>query len=213
MFSVDPVQAEDMPRCMSLVISSFTDDLPPSLLGEDTPENCEFRAAQHLQGHAEHSAKYPSVAPAIKCTYTSPSGEKTIVGFGEWLFYDRERTEEEYSLDNYILRLEYLPEKERRECLDMIGPILAIRRDLWKEKKYGFLMFLCVDEKYRRMGVATKMVRWGMDRCDELRVPGYLEATGDGQNVYKKLGWELVGGGELPGMVYLPDGVEGPLQD
>ena len=124
MFTVHPISPGDMPICASIIIPSFSSDsISAAILGPNTPHNHSLLSSRHLTGHKEHSTKYPSVPPAVKCVYTSPEGESRIIGFAEWLVYDRERTEDEYTTENYILRLEWMEETERQKVLNDMEPM------------------------------------------------------------------------------------------
>lgn len=209
MLTVEPILSGDMPTCASIIISSFAKDpISTAILGSDDPQDCALVSSSHLTGHKEHAAKYPSVPPAVKCIYTSPDGDSRIIGFAEWLVYDRERTEDEYSLENYILRLEWMEENERQKCLKYMEPMINARVNYLKGRKHAFLMFLCVDEAYRGRGAGKALVKWGMEKCQEMGVPGYLEASEDGRKLYENLGWAVVGKEKLPGMMYFPPGID-----
>ena len=69
-------------------------------------------------------------------------------------------------------------------------------------------MCLCVDEAFRGKGAGKALVKWGMEQCDKMGVPGYLEASDDGKWLYENLGWVVVGEEKLPGMMYFPPGVD-----
>lgn len=208
MLTVQPISPGDMPTCASIIIPSFSNDpISATILGPNTPHNHALLSSYHLTGHKEHSTKYPSVPPAVKCVYTSPEGESKIIGFAEWLVYDRERTEDEHSTENYILRLEWMEETERQKCLNYMKPMIDARVNLLKGRKHAFLMFLCVDEAFRGKGAGKALVKWGMEQCDKIGVPGYLEASDDGKRLYENLGWVVVGEEKLPGMMYFPPGL------
>ncbi|CEJ93797.1 hypothetical protein VHEMI09365 [[Torrubiella] hemipterigena] len=211
--SISPVKTEaDWRRGAQLIIKSFGDlPIAPSMFGNDTPEDIERLAKQHQIGQEEHIKQYPSVQPAIKCSYTEADGTEVMVGFAEWFIHDRERTEEEYTRENHVLRCEWVEDPtKQKECVDFMGGMVAARQQLWKGRPYGLLMFMCVDEAHRRKGAATQCVRWGMERCQELGIPAYLEATEQGMKAYKTMGWEVVQGTDMlfPGMVWWPEGVE-----
>lgn len=215
-FRIEPVKEEDMPRCMEICLPAF-DFVPIQsiIAGPDTPDKYNVNAQRHIQGLREHAAKYPSVPPGIKCIYTDPvTGDEKIVGFAEWLIWDRERTEEEYSQENYILRLEWVESnKDRDHALSFMQPFFEERRRAMKGRPFGLLIYMCVEPEFRRQGVASQCVRWGMERCAELGIPAYLEASEEGMPLYKRLGWELMEGvsdlaGELPPMIWYPPNVK-----
>ncbi|KAH6608496.1 acyl- n-acyltransferase [Trichoderma cornu-damae] len=183
-----------MPRCMEILLDAFAPfPIMKIIGGENTEENRKLSAEQHLRGYREHLEKYPSVSPGIKCVHTDPAtGEEKIIGFAEWFVWDRERSEEEYTRENYILRLEWVEDQGQREyCLGLMHPEITIRRRLMKGRPFALLCYMCVDPEYRRRGAATACVKWGMDRCAELGIPAYLEASEEGMKTYESLGWEV----------------------
>jgi GNAT superfamily N-acetyltransferase len=198
---------------MELVLDAFAPFPVMKIIGgENTPENQKSNAEQHLRGYREHLEKYPTVWPGIKCVHTDPAtGEEKIIGFAEWLVWERERTEEEYMQENYLMRLEWVKDKEQRDyCLGQMLPEIDMRRRVMKGRPFALLIYMCVDPEYRRRGVATACVKWGMDKCAELGIPAYLEASEEGMKTYKSLGWEVYDGGKqmtYPPMVWFPPNV------
>ncbi len=211
---IELVQAADMTRCGEIISSAFAEiPIAPSLFSNPKPsgQNAAVVGARQYLSQVEHTAAFPSVPVGIKCVYTDPgSGKETIVGYAEWYFYDRERTPEEAVIDNYGFRYEWIqPAEERARCLAFINPLKLSREKITGTRRFGFLVYMCVDEAFRRKGAATACVKWGMDRARELGVPTYLDATEEGMATYTKLGWEVVG--ELtayPSMMWWPEGVE-----
>lgn len=55
------------------------------------------------------------------------------------------------------------------------------------------LAFLATHPKYQRQGAGTAIVKWGIDRANELGISAYLEATKPGEPLYKKLGFRRIG--------------------
>lgn len=71
-------------------------------------------------------------------------------------------------------------------------------------------MWLATDPAFARLGGATNCVQWFIDRCEELAIPAYLEASDAGAPVYQRLGFEIVdhvGDGEFtfPVMIRWPE--------
>ncbi|RFU80483.1 acyl- n-acyltransferase [Trichoderma arundinaceum] len=212
---VEPAREEDMPRCMEILLNAFSPFPIMKIIGGDnTVENRKVTAKQHLRAWKEHLDEYPSVSPGIKCVYTDPAtGEETIIGFAEWFVWDRERTEKEYMRENYLMRLEWVEDVDKREhCLGLMQPEIDMRRGLMKGRPFALLAYMCVDPEYRRRGAATACVQWGMDRCAELGVPAYLEASEEGMKTYRSLGWEVYRGDgsaelQFPPMMWWPPNV------
>ncbi|KAJ3474738.1 hypothetical protein NLG97_g9714 [Lecanicillium saksenae] len=188
--SIKPSREGDMPRCSEIMSAAFASEgIGPLLFGPHEPASWAKTAAAHWRAHTEHAAVFPSAPFCIKCVHTDPAtGEETIVGTAEWAIYDRERT----------------PDGVARR------PVHQPLRNFVKGRRYGLLTYMAVDEAWRRQGAATLCVRWGMDRCAELGIPAYLEATEEGMKTYVSMGWEKVELGDLqyPPMMWWPEGVE-----
>ena len=46
--------------------------------------------------------------------------------------------------------------------------------------------------RYQRRGAANALLKWGLQRADELNLPMYLESSATGQSLYKKHGFKDV---------------------
>lgn len=72
---------------------------------------------------------------------------------------------------------------------------------------------MATDNAYQRLGAATKVVQWGLDRCRELGIPAYLQSSAAGVPVYERLGYEVVDEVHLDGhplkvMIWWPRGTK-----
>lgn len=56
-------------------------------------------------------------------------------------------------------------------------------QDVW------YLLLLATSPKHRGLGVATPLLRWGLDQADEQGLPAYLNASPLGKPVYLKYGF------------------------
>lgn len=54
------------------------------------------------------------------------------------------------------------------------------------------LDFLATLPQYQGRGVASAIVKWGIEQAEERRTGIFLEATLDGYALYRKYGWEDV---------------------
>lgn len=73
-----------------------------------------------------------------------------------------------------------------------------------KGQPFALLGWMCVDPAYRRRGAASACVKWGMERCAELGIPAYLEASEEGMKTYKSLGWEVYSGDGAEELTFPP---------
>jgi hypothetical protein len=79
---------------------------------------------------------------------------------------------------------------------------------------YTDLHICFTDDKYRRRGAGGLMMKWGCDLADQLFLPGYIEASKEGNFLYKTFGFyefqEL--DGELEAMTMKRDVRKTPIE-
>ena len=186
---------EDIPEIMRVRIPAFAHIPVETMQGNvDTPEAREAAGQRHLRAWREHREETGRPCD-IKCVRTDPeSGEETIVAGAEWFIYDRSRSEEKTRRQNYLLSSDWVsPEDGRQEkARSWMKPIIDGRVKWTAGRAHGMFMYMATDPAWRRQGAATMCVQWGLDECGKSGVPAYLEATDEGEKVYRKLGFELV---------------------
>jgi GNAT superfamily N-acetyltransferase len=197
---IELAHEKDIDELISIISPCFQ-NVPVEILmfGEPTPENMKNVAAQHLKSwriHAEES----SLHCAIKCVYTDPeTGKSEIAGCAEWFTFDRERTAEQYLPAPHLLSADWMEnEDDKLKALKFNKPIVDKRNEWMAGHPHAVLRYMAVAPKWRRKGIATMCVQWGVDRCRELGIPAYLEASDEGAPVYEKLGFEKVDIVEAP---------------
>jgi GNAT superfamily N-acetyltransferase len=50
------------------------------------------------------------------------------------------------------------------------------------------LNMICTHPKYRRRGVAARIMQWGIDKADEMDYEMFIEAADDARHLYRKFG-------------------------
>nr|OQO27830.1 hypothetical protein B0A51_04665 [Rachicladosporium sp. CCFEE 5018] len=220
-FQVLPASEADFPALTSLIVYSFKGH-PTELLNTGdplVPGVLEAATARHLHACRDHASKFPGPV-MLKCVHTDPTtGEQEILAAAEWFIYSRERSREEYEKIHCLLSAEWVEDHAGREkLLKLRRPVHEQRVHWMAGKPYGLLMYLCVAPKWRKQGVGTMCVQRGLDRCRELGIPAYLEASSEGVPVYQKLGFEEMGvlrrtswddeEEEMPVMICWPEGTK-----
>lgn len=193
-FRIREARPEDIPKIMSVVLPCFEYIPVEQICGNvNTPEGRKAAGERHLQAWREHAQE--STTPcAIACVHTDPeTGTETIVGFAEWFIYEKPRSPEQYRKPPFLLSMSWIEDDgEREKVKRWMQPTLDKRIKWLGGRGCGVLMYMCVDKAWRRQGASTLCVQWGLDRCKELGLPAYLEASEDGEPVYKKLGFAEV---------------------
>lgn len=211
---VEPATEDDMPRCMEIFNHAFEFvPIHETSHGRDTPANRIRSGKLHLRGQEEHMAKFPSAPVCIKCVQTdSESRTEKIVGYAEWYIFDRNRTADECADEGFMLTFSWVEDVEERDrCLAFVKPGNEARRRLMGTQAFGQLKYMCVDSAHKRQGIGSSVVRWGMDRCEKLGIPAYLEASSEGMAMYQKLGFKAIVSTDedsnvFPAMIWWPSG-------
>lgn len=47
--------------------------------------------------------------------------------------------------------------------------------------------------KFERQGLASRLIRWGLERADEMGVPAYVDSSPTGLKLYEKMGFRACG--------------------
>ena len=177
----------DVPRLMEIQFAAFAQEPMDQVLnGTDTPENHEKAGARLLN----QMRTDPSLH-TVKCVSTDRALEmETIVGFCMWHIYDKPRPRDEWMKEHEMLSCSWIRPDEVRDKVRMsIAPLLTGRQRL-EGRPHALLMFLTVDPMWQRRGAGRMLLKWGADRCDEIGIPSYLEATPFGYPLYRSCGFE-----------------------
>nr|POE63706.1 hypothetical protein CFP56_04609 [Quercus suber] len=214
-FHIAPVRPEDVEACMAIRVPSFEHMGIEQLFGNvDTPAGRKAAGEQHSQAWRTHATKY-QYFPAIKCVHTDlATRNETIVGFAEWYIYDTARSEAEVKS---ATPPSVLSARDQERAMGWIRPTTTTREKWLAGRPAAFFKYMVVDRAWRRQGVASMCVRWGLEKCDELRIPAYLGASDEGKLVYERLGFEVVDrvtfqwegqAWDWPIMIYWPPGTK-----
>lgn len=163
------------------------------MTGEPTSENLTAAAERYVRANRNHKQKYGE-APILKCVHIDPTtGAETIVGTAQWYIYPRQRSADEARSLHELLACDWLPDgPDKAKVLAFIQPFIDGRFRHLGVEPHGVLMYMAVSPAWRRKGAATKCVQYGLDRCEELGVPAYLEASDEGRPMYEKMGFETL---------------------
>ncbi|PWY80750.1 acyl-CoA N-acyltransferase, partial [Aspergillus sclerotioniger CBS 115572] len=95
---------------------------------------------------------------------------------------------------------EYPPYPEEVGGLDLWNKLLVEMGSktvqVMGERRFYFLNILGTHPSYRRRGVASEMIKWGIDRADEEGIEAFVISAPMARPVYLKHGFELVLEGE-----------------
>lgn len=142
--------------------------------------------------------------------------EGRVVGHSAWKIHPTPRTEADLLAASAISDTDGSPPDADSEMLSLwtraVQDGKRVHIDSGKEA-HVLLHLIATDPDWKGRGVAGLHLRWGMGETDKLGVIGYLEASDEGKEIYRRLGFEEVGkmdfdmarwgaeGGELTFMV------------
>ncbi|KAF2166470.1 hypothetical protein M409DRAFT_23109 [Zasmidium cellare ATCC 36951] len=203
---IEPAQEHDLPRLAHIFTTAFS-HIPWLRLVGYTPDSAGHAlfTTNTLRAWALHSQKF-STPMTLKCVYKNPeSGEEVIVGMANWIFHEREMAEREFAEWSYIFSAEWVADATQRAQARAFVRGMLDRQVKWMGgRAFGELHFLCVDPVWERRGAGSALVRWGVQRCRELGVPGWADATEVARRVYEREGFVCVEGVAV--MVWWPEG-------
>ncbi|KAF2140423.1 uncharacterized protein K452DRAFT_299766 [Aplosporella prunicola CBS 121167] len=112
-----------------------------------------------------------------------------VVGASQWVVHDHNPFEKPQEPMNAY----WWPEGDGRKYASLyLNRMLELRpRIMSRPNTLIEIMFVHPD--YRRRGVGSLLMEWGVRMTDELGLPGFVESTADGEGLYKKFGYETVG--------------------
>ena len=192
-FRVEECREEDLPDLVELIIPTFAQYAMEIFLGNiDTPEAIHAATERHIRAWREHMDETGRPC-AIKCVHRDPdSGKETLVACGEWFIFDKPRSPEDMRKVHHLISASWLEGERRQKAERMFKPVIDTRAKWLSGQGHAILMFLATDKAWRRQGAAKSCVKWGLEKCEELRIPAYLEASQQGRPVYERLGFEVV---------------------
>lgn len=115
-----------------------------------------------------------------------------LVACARWDFYRHARSDAAVAAATAISDDELIPEFNVDVYSALFGPLRAAHRDIMGTRPHAYLVTLVTDPDEGRRGAGGLLVRWGLDRADELGLDAYLGASPMGKGLYEKNGFETV---------------------
>ncbi|CAI6333311.1 unnamed protein product [Periconia digitata] len=174
----------DIPRSMEMESSAYaaTSSASGSILfpGPFPPEGRQIRVQQIID-----SGK--NSATTFMLAIDEETGEQ--MAFSKWCFY---KTEEE-AKSAPPRPIPRGPGLNAGACQAFFGGLIEKKTEIMGTSPHVYLHMLHTDPKYQKRGAASALLKWGLQRADELGLPTYLESSPIGQPLYKKHGFKDVG--------------------
>lgn len=187
-FTLSPL--EDADHELSLHLAHITSRSGGGIVLQMIPH--EHMSAKELSTSLANRHETVSTNPHshfLKVVDSSLGGK--IIGIAQWDIYPNPLTDREFE---QVCAMEEAPDESPKEVWDEFFGYISRSRRKWLADRAprACLFALGVLPEYRRKGVGTMLMRWGVEMADELGLEGYLEATMMGKPLYEKFGFQVV---------------------
>ncbi|KAK5709368.1 hypothetical protein LTR17_019822 [Elasticomyces elasticus] len=189
-----PLQEADLAAAVEVMWQSFK----PDIMGCIWPRGFTQAARGYtIAKGLESWRKSPEKIKKMKVIDTDlpdddPLGK--IVGYSDWYFYPKQRTEEELKEKEGHGGDDDLPPDCDKEMLREFGDQLdAAKMKYIGGRPYIELHILVTHPKHHRRGVGAMQLRWGFEHAEKLGLPVYLESSPIGRPLYAREGFEALG--------------------
>lgn len=219
-FRIETVGEDDLQTYVYIINRAFSGfSIEQELGNTGDSEGKKATAQRHYRAWQEHRED-TGLLPAVQCIHTDPdTGKETTVACAEWFLYPKPLPRNDERGASYLISGIWLPVEAKAKLQQAFKAPLDLRAKWTAGTGFGLLMYMATDPDWRRQGAATLCVNWGIERCHELGIPAYLEASKEGAPVYEKLGFEIVDDVrmeyegekmEYPAMMWRPSGTAYP---
>ncbi|KAF2651746.1 hypothetical protein K491DRAFT_665038 [Lophiostoma macrostomum CBS 122681] len=212
--TVRPVTHADVEQCIAIRIAtlgSLVIGRPPPYPGyieysiaslHDDLDKSESESESH--NHVHHLKVINAASEREE-----KEGEEEVLAYAKWEIYAHGRPD-----------LEALREgRERREKaskefdVDAYGALREAAHECFcrcnaEMGRRGHIPLLATSEKHRRLGAASLLVQWGIEKSEAMGLPCYLQASEQGRRLYQHYGFEIVSSVEFELERYGLQGVE-----
>ncbi|KAK3677551.1 hypothetical protein LTR78_002401 [Recurvomyces mirabilis] len=188
-----PMTEADVPDYTDIMWESFG----PGVMGLMYPDGYSKEAREHsTQGSLKAWRKRPDRIKKMKVVDTDlpdSAAHHNIVGVAEWLFYPKERTQEQMDQESAEAREGGMPPGANAGMMkDFFGAIGHVKKVHHGTKAHVRLHILATLPDHHRRGVGAMHMKWGFEEADKLGLEVWLEGSPMGTPLYTRSGFETV---------------------
>ncbi|KAL9622197.1 MAG: hypothetical protein Q9160_003380 [Pyrenula sp. 1 TL-2023] len=137
-----------------------------------------------LQESTNRQVHWHETDPSSHWLRVTDSTTGNIVGAADWNLFEANpyatESDEECT---------WFKEGEDREVANLLMGQFMTPRVTYMAKPHVFLNICLVHPQYRRRGIGSMMVKWGLEKADERGVETYIDAFAEGLPLYKTYGF------------------------
>ncbi|KAF1995860.1 hypothetical protein P154DRAFT_525963 [Amniculicola lignicola CBS 123094] len=103
----------------------------------------------------------------------------------------------------------FIPPELRVDVLNaLLNPLRVAKRGIMDSKPYMMLNSLATHPDHERRGAGSMIVKWGVEKADELNIETYLNSSKIARPLYERHGFVLVEGVEFDRTVWGGEGID-----
>lgn len=188
--TVTPLTDADVEDSLRLQRASFHSGGGMSLILGRTPEIAPAELASEAAKRRKALATQP-YTHFLKVVDSELDGRMVAVGY--WDIYEDGPTDEQFEkLCTPHPPPEGVEGMWLRAWNDFFAYIASGRRKYFPRAPVAFLNLLAVDPEHHRRGAGTLLVKWGVEKADEIGIEGFVEGSKMGAPLYEKFGFRVV---------------------
>ncbi|BCR87273.1 GNAT family N-acetyltransferase [Aspergillus chevalieri] len=126
-------------------------------------------------------------------------GEGEIAAFAIWKFPNGQSREKQKEVGQEEEEDRWPQSSDPTLCQRFFGGMAAKRGEYMGLKPHYYLDMLGTHPSYNGKGIASMLLKWGLDRADNDKVPVFLSASPAGKPVYERRGFRVVQEEEVAG--------------
>ncbi|KAH7311273.1 acyl-CoA N-acyltransferase [Stachybotrys elegans] len=167
----------------------------------ETPHQPFFHAFFPIHGDGGHQAREDAIAegavrlqswltqePRSFWQKAVDSDTGRVVGAALWYVYQQDP----FADDQHDMEVTWFPNDGSRRFAEQFLEIYDKPR-LWAGRRpQVYLFILFVDPEYRCQGIGSRLLKWGIDKADDMAVEMFLDSTSEGKPLYEKHNFHVV---------------------
>ncbi|KAH8885539.1 hypothetical protein GQ53DRAFT_356382 [Thozetella sp. PMI_491] len=184
-YAVLPALVPEIPKVYDVYFAAFKNEAMGNIMLDVLFPDQDISSEEFRKGHTEATRNYwgvSSVQYTYKCVDTD-TGDIVGVILGD--IYVSPRSEEERK--NY--GVPWLEGDKRERAEKVLNPLWEAREKLFGGRPYIYVHVIGVDPRHQGRKAGAAIVKWGIDICEQTKLPVYFEASPTTVGLYEKLGY------------------------
>ncbi|KAJ5183801.1 hypothetical protein N7492_001417 [Penicillium capsulatum] len=174
-FEIGPASKADAPALTEVFLAAFDDDFNRTMF-PPTPDVRAFASENLLTSDNENE---------IILKATASDDPSTMVAFAKWIRPGKAHTDADHPQGAV-----WPASSDSALCDLFFGTMSQHHKELMDGRPHYYLEILGVHPNYQRRGLASRLLKWGLERADQDGVEVYLSSSPEGKPMYEKYGFQ-----------------------